>query len=407
MPSLAHSAMPNNLRAVGLCLAMSLGGSLPIGTTAVERSAGSAATDRTTAAKTTTAVPQRTRPRVTPVRKSRAKVTKAGPHRTRPGATPVRKPRARAANLPAAQRIFGAMTGSRAWFSGAFPGGWMSGARANEFAAWRGSPLDAVTMYTERGTYDKIAGSVWHIKTFADFPGRLSYGLPLIPDDGSGTLAGVAAGAQDWVWKKIASDLVANGRGNAIVRVGWEPNGTWWKWSADAASARQYRAAFRRVVKTMRRVAPNLVFDFDISCGVALPRQTNRLDSLRLLYPGDDVVDLIGCDTYDWWTTKATDDVGWRNVLAPYDSPGLADVADFARSRRKAMSVPEWGIAKTSAGGNGDNAFYIRRMHEFFTANSDVLAYEAYFNENNEYISSGLWESLVNPGAAAQYAALW
>jgi hypothetical protein len=56
----------------------------------------------------------------------------------------------------------------------------------------------------------------------------------------------------------------------------------------------------------------------DLSCGTALRgRQTDRLDALNLLYPGDDVVDLVGCDFFDWYATLRSTKQAGRDQSSP------------------------------------------------------------------------------------------
>lgn len=70
--------------------------------------------------------------------------------------------------------------------------------------------------------------------------------------------------------------------------------------------------------------------------------------------------------------------------------------------------MPEWGLAKTETGGNGDNPFFIRSMRSFFTSNADILVMEGYFNEHAEYIRNSLWsEKPQNPKSAQVYRSLW
>lgn len=308
----------------------------------------------------------------------------------------------------AAKRILGTSASSNSWYSGAWTGGYLSGQRAADWGAWRGSPSDMATTYPERGSWNAIKNSTWHIETFRSFRGGLMYGVPLLPSDGSASLKDVAAGKHDAVFRKVATDLRKKGRGKAIARIGWEANGHWYPWKATAGNAADYRRAFARVATVMRKASPQIVIDFDINCGSSLAGQSNRLDSLTKLYPGDKHVDLIGCDVYDWHQTGATNASQWRSALQPKNAPGLADVAAFARKRGKGMSVPEWGLAKPGAGGNGDNPFYITQMRRFFEQNSDVLVVESYFNEHADYIQNSLWtENPQNPKSAAVYRKLW
>jgi hypothetical protein len=254
-----------------------------------------------------------------------------------------------------------------------------------------------------------MMGGGWGIRTWDGFEGKLSYGLALLPDDGAGSLRSIGAGDQDYVWRKIAQDLQASGYGDSIIRIGWEPNSPSHRWLATASTADHYRMGFRRVVQVMRAEAPGLKFDFNINCGTGLEGSPDRLAPLTLLYPGDDVVDLLGCDIYDRWSTHAIDDLQWRGVLRPLRSPGLQDIVDFARAHGKGAAVPEWGLARNENGNNGggDNPYYIQAMFGFFRANSDVLAYECYFDEPRTQLQSSLFDTGQNPQASALYARLW
>ena len=64
-------------------------------------------------------------------------------------------------------------------------------------------------------------------------------------DRAKGSLASIGAGHQDGVWRKVARNLREAGRGNSIVRVGWESNLADWRWRATRGNADQYRAAYR------------------------------------------------------------------------------------------------------------------------------------------------------------------
>lgn len=184
-----------------------------------------------------------------------------------------------------AERYIGRSASAHSWYSGAWTGGYLSGTRAKRWGAWRGTVSDAALTYPERGTWQKIAGSTWHIDTFKNFRGVLVYGMPLLPSDGSSSLADVAAGKHDAVFRKVARDLQRRNRGRSIVRIGWEGNGHWYPWSADASNAADYRRAFARVSTVMKKSAPKLVIDFDINCGSPLRGGSNRLDALTKLYP--------------------------------------------------------------------------------------------------------------------------
>ena len=69
------------------------------------------------------------------------------------------------------------------------------------------------------------------------------------------------------------------------------------------------------------------------------------------------------------------------------------------------MSIPEWGLAKTSAQGGGDNPFYIEMVYSWIEANRADFSWEAYFAENDsEYVTPIMDFTPTNtPNAWAEY----
>jgi hypothetical protein len=292
------------------------------------------------------------------------------------------------------------------WLSGVWSGGRFSPAAVAGYGRWRGRPIDIVTSFSSRDSYRAIATDTWSIRVWKGVPGRLSYALAVLPNSGEGSLASVARGDQDWVWRSVAKNLKNAGRGNSVVRIAWEANLPDWRWGATATTAPAFRAAFRRVARTMKATAPGLVIDFGIGCGPGLRGSKIRTAPLTRLYPGDDVVDLIHCDVYDWWATRVRG-TSPTPLTKPRYGTGVGDVAAFARKHRKPMGVGEWGLATPRNGrGGGDNPAFVKAMHGFLVANADVVAYESYFDEPAGYLRSSL-NTGQNPKAAAAYRRLW
>lgn len=331
--------------------------------------------------------------------------TPAPTPRTTP--TPTASPTATAPQTSAAVRLFGTPRSGLPWHSGAWTGGRLDQAGIESFGTFRGRAMDFATIYSDKDSYQHMASNTWPMTTWGSFAGKLNYGLALLPSNGEGSLSSIANGQQDWVWRSIATNLKNAGHGDAMVRVGWEYNIPDWRWHATTSTVGTYKQAYRRVVQTMRSLAPGLTFEFGVNCGSGLPGSSDRLAALTQGYPGDDVVDLVGCDVYDWWTTKGFDDASWRNVMrAPY-GPGVQDIADFARAHGKGASFGEWGLARQSNGnGGGDNPYFIEHMFGFFQANKDVVALECYFDEPDGYIANSL-STGQNPRAAQRYRDVW
>jgi hypothetical protein len=317
-------------------------------------------------------------------------------------------PTANTHSLQRARAILGPPRSGGSWHSGIWAGGDVARAsRVEAFGRWRGTTTDAATMYPETTTWQTIHDSHWHVTTYAGFEGTLVYGVPMLPEVGEGDFRTIMNGEHDWVYRKIALNLVAEGRARSVVRIGWEANGDWFRWQTTARKAEEYVGAYRHIVGVLLSVAPDLVIDFDIACGTLLRGQKDRLGALTELYPGDDVVDIVGCDTYDWYHTRAQNEVTWLAAIRPHDRVGIADVADFARQHGKGLSIPEWGLASTADGGLGDNPFYVEKMRSFFEANADVLVLESYFSEPETSLANSIWDPDQNPRSSAVYASLW
>lgn len=302
-----------------------------------------------------------------------------------------------------AQAIYGTPRSGLTWHTGVWTGIQMSTKRTAEAERWAGRPMDFTTVYPAYGTWDDMASSGWVTQLMSGYRGRLAYGLPLLPNNRRGEWNDVLSGSKDWVFRKIARDLREGGFGDSAVRVGLEANGDWFAWGATAQTAPQFKAAFQRVVRIMNAESPGLTFWFDTSSGYGLRGQKNRLDALTVLYPGDQYVDGISMDHYDFYQMIATDPLSWSTAMKPVKGAGLADAAAFARARGKGLAVPEWGVHGGAGVGGGDNPYFIKKMHEFFTANRDVLVFECYFNEPDSYIRNALFSPVQMPRASAAY----
>ena len=291
---------------------------------------------------------------------------------------------------------FPSVPGQVTWKSGAYPGSTIDTNAITSFATYRGRAADVAEAFQIRDSWDTIAHNSWIIDQYAGFPGKLSIAVPLIPADGSTTLAQVATGAHDSDFASFAQMLVAAGRGDSDVRLGWEFNGNFMPWSAW--DAQTFVAAFRHAALAMKSVAPGLTIDYDGNLGVS---QCGN-DPFGNLYPGDDVVDVIGVDAYDNQWNHVSDASSWEHFHA--QPGGLDDWYAFAQQHGKPLSVPEWGLDKT---GGADNPVFMQAMFSWFQSHAAGLAYESYFNEQADYIRSALEGPDENPNAAATYAHLW
>ena len=158
----------------------------------------------------------------------------------------------------------------------------------------------------------------------------------------------IAAGDHDAYLKRWARQVRSYG-GPLVVRMAHEMNGSWYPWAegVNGNQAGDYRAAWRHVVQVFRaqRVtnvswfwAPNVPYEGSVP--------------LAGLYPGDDVVDRVGLDGYNWGTTQSWS--SWQSAEQVF-GPGLAEIGAFTS---RPFYIGEIGSAEHG----GDKAAWLRDM---------------------------------------------
>jgi hypothetical protein len=252
---------------------------------------------------------------------------------------------------------------------------------------------------------DGAGGSLnWMVEPWDGSGYTLSLGVPMIPDNSSGTAVGTlaqgATGAYNSYFVTLAQTLVAGGASHAYLRIGWEFDGSWFPWSATSSGAEaSYAAYFQQIVTAMRSV-PGEAFQFVWNPdAVAF---TDSGDSVQAAYPGNAYVDVIGLDAYDQtWATLQTPANAWSSTLLP----ALTAAQKFASSLGKPLALPEWGVIIRSDGhGLGDDPNYINHMVSWMETASNDVAYEAYF----DYDASGLNSQITGgsfPNSLAAFTA--
>ncbi len=242
------------------------------------------------------------------------------------------------------------------------------------FSRWLGAPVAYAEDYLPLGAdWPSAAARAWILNRWRGSGKTLVLGVPMLPTHG-GSLAAGAAGAYDPWFASLARQLAAAGEGDAVLRLGWEFNGTWYPWGVRTdADAQAFAAYFRRVVVTMRAVAPGLRFDWNPSAGVW------PTFDLAQAYPGDAYVDDVGLDVYDqsWIADYRDPQSRWSDFVA--QKYGLGWQRAFARAHGKPVSFPEWGVtARPDGHGGGDDPYYVAQMASWIDAGN--TSYAVYFD---------------------------
>ena len=206
-----------------------------------------------------------------------------------------------------------------------------------------------------------------------------------VPACGQGsTWATEAAGKNDSHWRALGNTLIHAGLANAVLRIGREFNCAWYPWKVTEGDRSAYIAGYSHVVSRLRSI-PGAAFTFmwNPSIGVG---NLNR-SGTESCYPGDDVVDVIGLDFYDFANppgiypagfkrTPAQQQKCWNAYLTEWD--GLTGWQALAAHHKKPLAYPEWGLVLWRSGGSylggGDNPILIREMARWMKRNRPWMA---------------------------------
>jgi hypothetical protein len=219
---------------------------------------------------------------------------------------------------------------------------------------------------------------------------QMVIGVPMVALNGSGspenTLAQGAAGDENANFVTIAKNLVALGFGNAILRPGWEFDGTGYPWTVQSnTDAANFATYWQNIVTAMRSV-PGADFKFLWSPTGFQSLSWNISDA----YPGNAYVDYVSLDVYDWsWDgtiflsgdpNNSASVAQSKDVFNEYltDTEGLNWLASFAQAHDKPIVIPEWAVdSRTDGHGLGDDPTYIDDMYNWFITNH--VAWVVYF----------------------------
>lgn len=289
---------------------------------------------------------------------------------------------------------------------------WPSGAAAKpaELEAWRGSALDVRTMFSGKASWAEIVKSAKYVRNHVGGCAVAVVSVSTLPATHRGQHAACAAGAFDAHIRQFGAGLVANGGASALLRLGYEFNGGSFPWAIGTSKPADWVGCYKRWVEVLRTV-PGQAFTYIWNPNAR--GQFSNKQSIDLLWPGGDYVDIVGVDYYDRCpAVRSQAEWDWRvNRFWPKGgSPdGIGAWLQYAKAKGKKLAVPEWGIGgpQNCAGAGYDNELLIRNMHAFFQANAADIAYEAYFNGREGVNGYRLAPPDTHPRAAAAYRELW
>ncbi|MBD7920073.1 hypothetical protein H9657_17515 [Cellulomonas sp. Sa3CUA2] len=210
--------------------------------------------------------------------------------------------------------------------------------------------------------------------------------LPRLLDGTQLTWAQVASGALDERIRAQAAQAAALGP-VVYLTLHHEPDAA----SPAYGTPGQFVAAWRRWVTVLRGAGvTNALWTWVVTpAAVSRPRSDPGAGGF---YPGDDVVDRIGADVYNWYGCRPNVPGEWRSLAT-----ATAGLREFADARGKPAVLPEWGSVEDPADPQR-RAVWLREAFAHL-ATWPRLEAAAYFDT----VGTCDWRLATSPAAWAAY----
>jgi hypothetical protein len=245
--------------------------------------------------------------------------------------------------------------------------GYMIGIKTNsvptgpaKVEAWLGRPIDlagttiTTTSYIGSGTpYTTATGA--HPLLECSFPLLSIFG----ENNNLNDMAKAASGSYDGTYEAMAEALASWANPLLSVRIGWELNGNWYKWSNGVGTNATYAnfvAAFKRAAALVRKHNPHVLVQWNLAWGQPdpTPYWPGAYDANG--NPGG--VDVISMDFYQANISQYNNG-GKQSSWALAQSGVTIDVdwmVAFAHKYGVKIALSEYGAGSSSSNGEGSGA---------------------------------------------------
>lgn len=147
---------------------------------------------------------------------------------------------------------------------------------------------------------------------------------------------------------------------------------------SGSGTASDFKAAFQRVVTIFRNSgADNVIWTWQMT-GWAFRTDQSDPQYAGKWYPGDNYVDVVGADPFNWYTCGAGGKGNWVSLKTLVDP-----VISFARAHDKQVALPEFASQKDSR-----RAAWLTDARDYLAAHNSDIAAVFYFNEAPTYAIS-------------------
>ncbi len=186
----------------------------------------------------------------------------------------------------------------------------------------------------------------------------------------------IAAGRYDGPFRQYVQKFKDAGYTGLYWRISYELNGNfngWWVGDTPPQVA-NFNAAWRHLVSLFRAVDPTARIVWNLSATGGADPRNGQNTPIEAIYPGDQWVDVIGLDLYDWG--KAGSDPASRELYWDYGGAGAAgrnpgqfgmlDAIAFAKLHKKTFMIAETGVDTKHPSG-GLPQYLAKRLREAAT----------------------------------------
>jgi len=211
--------------------------------------------------------------------------------------------------------------------------------------------------------------------------------IPLISWNGKALNLAIGLGQYDDLIRTRAQAVKALG-GKVLIRWMWEMDGR--QKAEDTTHPALYIAAWRHIHDLFAEEGTTNVQW--VWCPNATAFRTEDDRNAPAYYPGDDYVDWICADGYNWAPGRKDDQ--WRSFASIYQ-----DFYDWGVSRGKPLMVGEYGVQERSP---GEKARWLTDAREALKTKFTAIKAVVYFDANKDYD----WRVTSSPESLAAFRAM-
>jgi endoglucanase len=182
----------------------------------------------------------------------------------------------------------------------------------------------------------------------------------------------ISSGSKDDYIIQMANSMKSYGK-EIWINLFHEANGNWYDWAigdSDVNTNDTYKEAYKHVVDLFRaQGATNVKWVYTINCD-----SVGKNASFLGHYPGDDYVDYISIDGYNWGTTQS-----WGSTWKSFDAT-YKNAYNKLSSIEKPMLITE--VSSTEIG--GDKSDWITETFKTIKSSYPRIKLVSWFNEDKE-----------------------